>query len=264
MPIHVEVKDHIAVVTLDNPPVNAMAADWDIPGVFDYLSDDEEVRVAVLTAAGERAFCAGADLRGAARARDGDDDDDGRTRVRTPSGTGNRRVREMFYSIQECAVPVIGAINGPALGGGLAIAASCDYLIASEKATFGLPEIDVGLLGGARHFMRLLNNWGLVRRLHYTAERLDAHEALRLGMVVRVVPPDQLLEAALADARLIASKIPLGVRLAKESLHLIENMDVKNGYRFEQTRTAILTKTEDAAEARHAFMERRPPRFTGQ
>lgn len=263
MPIHVEVKDHIAVVTLDNPPVNAMAADWDIPGVFDYLSDDAEVRVAVLTAAGERAFCAGADLRGATRARDDDDDDDGRTRVRTPSGTGNRRVREMFYSIQECAVPVIGAINGPALGGGLAIAASCDYLIASEKATFGLPEIDVGLLGGARHFMRLLNNWGLVRRLHYTAERLDAHEALRLGMVVRVVPPDQLMEAAMADARLIASKIPLGVRLAKESLHLIENMDVKNGYRFEQTRTAILTKTEDAAEARRAFMERRPPRFTG-
>lgn len=259
MPVHVDITDHIAVVTLDNPPVNAMAADWDIPAVFDALSDDPDVRVAVLTAAGERAFCAGADLRARVRERDGE-----APPARTPPGTGNRRVREMFYSIQECAVPVIGAINGPALGGGLAIAASCDYLIASEKATFGLPEIDVGLLGGARHFMRLLTNWGLVRRLHYTAERLDAHEALRLGMVVRVVPPDQLMEAALADARLIAAKIPLGVRLAKESLHLIENMDVKNGYRFEQTRTAILTKTEDAAEARRAFMERRPPEFTGR
>ena len=259
MPVHVDIADHIAVVTLDNPPVNAMAADWDIPAVFDALSDDPDVRVAVLTAAGERAFCAGADLRARVRERDGDDPP-----ARVPPGTGNRRVREMFYSIQECAVPVIGAINGPALGGGLAIAASCDYLIASEKATFGLPEIDVGLLGGARHFMRLLTNWGLVRRLHYTAERLDAHEAHRLGMVVRVVPPDQLMEAALADARLIAAKIPLGVRLAKESLHLIENMDVKNGYRFEQTRTAILTRTEDAAEARRAFMERRPPEFTGR
>lgn len=261
MPVHVDIADHIAVVTLDNPPVNAMAADWDIPAVFDALSDDPDVRVAVLTAAGERAFCAGADLRARVRVRD---DGGGDPPARTPSGTGNRRVREMFYSIQECAVPVIGAINGPALGGGLAIAASCDYLIASEKATFGLPEIDVGLLGGARHFMRLLTNWGLVRRLHYTAERLDAREALRLGMVVRVVPPDQLMEAAMADARLIAAKIPLGVRLAKESLHLIENMDVKNGYRFEQTRTAILTKTEDAAEARRAFMERRPPEFTGR
>lgn len=259
MPVHVDIADHIAVVTLDNPPVNAMAADWDIPAVFDALSDDPDVRVAVLTAAGERAFCAGADLRARVRERDGGDPP-----ARAPSGTGNRRVREMFYSIQECAVPVIGAINGPALGGGLAIAASCDYLIASEKATFGLPEIDVGLLGGARHFMRLLTNWGLVRRLHYTAERLDAREALRLGMVVRVVPPDQLMEAAMADARLIAAKIPLGVRLAKESLHLIENMDVKNGYRFEQTRTAILTRTEDAAEARRAFMERRPPEFTGR
>ncbi len=257
MPIHVDIKDHIAVVTLDNPPVNAMAADWDVPAVFDAISDNADVHVAVLTAAGDRAFCAGADIKARAANRDPD-------APPPPSGVGNRRVREMFYSIQECAVPVIGAINGPALGGGLAIAASCDYLIASEKATFGLPEIDVGLLGGARHFMRLLTNWGLVRRLHYTAERLDAQEALRLGMVVQVVPHEQLMEAAMADARLIASKIPLGIRLAKESLHLIENMDVKNGYRFEQTRTAILTKTEDAAEARKAFVERRPPEFTGR
>ena len=257
MPIHVETNDHIAVVTLDNPPVNALAADWDIAGVFDTISDDEDVRVAILTASGERAFCAGADIKSRARA-EGDP-----PVARTPSGTGNRRMRETFYAIQECAVPVIGAINGPALGGGLGIAASCDYLIASEKATFGLPEIDVGLLGGARHFMRLLNNWGLVRRLNYTAERLNAQQALELGMVVKVVPPDQLLEAAMADARIIAAKIPQGIRLAKEALHLIENMDVKNGYRFEQTRTAILTKTEDAAEARAAFVERRPPEFKG-
>lgn len=259
MTINVEIKDHIAVVTLDNPPVNAMAADWDLPAVFDAISDNPDVHVAVLTAAGDRAFCAGADLKGAVRASEGD-----APPRRTPSGTGNRRVREMFNSIQECAVPVIGAINGPALGGGLAIAASCDYLIASEKAKFGLPEIDVGLLGGARHFMRLLTNWGLVRRLHYTAERLDAHEAYRLGMVVKVVPHEQLMEAAMEDARLIAGKIPMGIRLAKESLHMIENMDVKNGYRFEQTRTAILTKTEDAAEARKAFVERRPPEFKGR
>lgn len=257
MPIHVDINDHIAVVTLDNPPVNALAADWDVMGVFDALSDNPDVHVAVLTAAGERAFCAGADLKGRVREREANEPP-------PPSGAGNRRMREMLYSIQECAVPVIGAINGPALGGGLALAASCDYLIASEKATFGLPEIDVGLLGGARHFMRLLNNWGLVRRLHYTAERVGAQEALSLGMVVKVVPPDQLMEAAMEDARLIAAKIPLGIRLAKESLHLIENMDVKNGYRFEQTRTAILTKTEDAAEARKAFVERRPPEFKGR
>ena len=256
MPIHVDINDHIAVVTLDNPPVNALAPDWDVMGIFDSLSDNLDVRVAVLTATGDRAFCAGADIKARAN-RDPD-------ALPPPSGTGNRRMREMLYSIQECAVPVIGAINGPALGGGLALAASCDYLIASEKATFGLPEIDVGLLGGARHFMRLLTNWGLVRRLHYTAERLNAHEALELGMVVKVVPHDQLMEAAMEDARLIASKMPLGIRLAKESLHMIENMDVKNGYRFEQTRTAILTKTEDAAEARKAFVERRPPKFTGR
>ena len=93
---------------------------------------------------------------------------------------------------------------------------------------------------------------------------IDAEEAYRLGMVVQVVPPDQLMDAAMADARLIAAKIPQGIRLAKEALGLIENMDVKNGYRFEQTRTAILSKTEDAAEARKAFVEKRPPLFKGR
>ena len=255
-PIHVTVEDHVAVVTLDNPPVNAMAADWDIPGVFDALTDDPEVHVAILTAAGQRVFCAGADIKRATSS-------EARPTPR-PAATGNRGARAAFNSILECAVPVIGAINGPALGGGLAIAASCDYLIASERASFGLPEIDVGLLGGARHFMRLLPHWGLVRRLHYTADRVDAQEAYRLGMVAQVVAPEDLLDAALADARNIAAKIPLGIRLAKENLNLIENMDLRNGYRFEQTRTLLLSKTEDALEAKRAFVEKRAPVFKGR
>ena len=258
-PIHVETEDHITVVTLDNPPVNALAADWDIADVFDRISADPDARVAVFTATGERAFCAGADIKRAVASREAGEE----APRPMPPASGNRRMREAFNAIQECEVPVIGAINGPALGGGLGLAAACDYMIASEKATFGLPEIDVGLLGGSRHFMRALVHWGHVRRLNYTAERLTAQEAYRLGMVVQVVPPDQLMDAAMADARLIAAKIPQGIRLAKEALGLIENMDVKNGYRFEQTRTAILSKTEDAAEARKAFVEKRPPIFKG-
>jgi enoyl-CoA hydratase/carnithine racemase len=254
MPLHVEVQDYIATVTLDNPPVNAFDSEWPLQETFDAMGERDDVRVVIITGAGTRAFCAGADVKRAAAA--------------APPGPGSgaggsRRARENFNALVDCEVPVIGAINGPALGAGLAIAASCDYLIASERAVFGLPEIDVGLLGGARHFMRLFPQQ-VTRRANFTGLRIDAQEAYRLGAVVRVVPPDQLMEAALEDARLIAAKMPRGVKMAKAALNVIEQLDLKNGYRYEQTQTAILVRTEDAMEAKRAFAEKRPPRFTGR
>lgn len=251
--LRVEAHGHVRLVTLDNPPVNAMSPEWDIQGTFDAITADEEARVVVLTGQGDRVFCAGADVKAAAR---GD-------RALRPERTGSREARENFYSIMECAVPVIGAINGPALGGGLAVAASCDYLIASERAVFGLPEIDVGLLGGARHAMRLFPQH-IVRMMHYTARRLDAAEAYRLGAVDRVVAPEDLLDEAMREAELIAAKMPIGIRLAKENLNAIEDMDLRNGYRFEQTRTALLQRSEDAQEAKLAFAEKRQPVFRGR
>ncbi len=248
-PIRTEIKEHTATVTIDFPPVNAMsrAQYGEMTEIFDSLWDSE-ARVAVLTGAGERAFCAGADVKD--RAAGGKDDH-------------GRAARECYNSIYECPVPVIGAINGPALGAGMAIAASCDYLIASERASFGLPEIDVGLMGGAKHLSRFFPQ-GYVRRMHYTADRANAQEAYRLGPVTAVVPPDQLMEEAMRDAALVASKMPAGIRLAKEGLNVIEFLDLKNGYRYEQTRTSILTKTEDATEAKKAFLEKRPPVFKGR
>ncbi len=250
--VKLEIRDRIAIITLDNPPVNALSAEGqvEIYETFDGLHEQDEAVVAVFTGAGRRAFCAGADIR--ARL-DGD--------ARFPEDHG-RRAREAFNSIYECPIPVIGAINGPALGAGLALAASCDYLIASENANFALPEIDVGLMGGARHLGRLFPQ-GVTRRLHYTADRLPAAEAYRLGAVHKVVPSDQLMDAAMEEARIIAAKMPKGIRLAKEGLNMIEWMDLKNGYRFEQTRTAILRKTDDAVEAKRAFLERRAPVFKG-
>ena len=250
--VKLEIRDRIAIITLDNPPVNALSAEGqvEIYETFDGLHEQDEAVVAVFTGAGRRAFCAGADIR--ARL-DGD--------ARFPEDHG-RRAREAFNSIYECPIPVIGAINGPALGAGLALAASCDYLIASENANFALPEIDVGLMGGARHLGRLFPQ-GVTRRLHYTADRLPAAEAYRLGAVHKVVPSDQLMDAAMEEARIIAAKMPMGVRFAKEGLNMIEWMDLKNGYRFEQTRTAILRKTDDAVEAKRAFLERRAPVFKG-
>ena len=246
-PIRLEVRDHVALVTIDYPPVNALGPDafGSIAETFDSLHGHHEARVAVLTAAGRRAFCAGVDIGGGSSRSD-----------------HGRAARESFNAICECPLPVIGAINGPALGAGIAIAASCDYLIASENATFGLPEIDVGLLGGARHAGRLFPQ-GVTRRMHYTAERLDAREAYRLGAVIRVVPPDQLMAEAMKEAAIVAAKMPAGIALAKENLNMIEWMDLKNGYRFEQTRTTLLQRTEDAKEAARAFVEKRPPKFTG-
>jgi enoyl-CoA hydratase/carnithine racemase len=249
-----DVDDFIAVVTLDRPPVNAVNPQLldEVMRVFDALSDREDVRVAILTGAG-RTFCAGADIK---------------ARLEHAPAAGDfwqhsRRSREAFHSILECRVPVIAAINGPALGAGLAIAASCDILVASEQAVLGLPEINVGLLGGGRHTMRLFPH-SRARRMMLTGQRLGGPELYRLGVVEACVPPGELLRAARAIAAEIAAKSPIAIRLAKHALNAIEEMSLRDGYRFEQTMTGELGKTEDSKEAMRAFVEKRPPVFKGR
>lgn len=260
--LRVEIEDGVALVTMDNPPVNAASQEWDFQGTFDDFYYNTDVRVAVLTGDGTRSFCAGADVK--RRAADVQDaQKGGGTGGNTAYISGQRRGRENFNSILEAAVPVIGAINGYCLGMGMALAGSCDYLIASETASFGLPEINVGLLGGARHMMRAFPQ-NVVRRAHYSGERISAQDAYHFGAVWKLAPPDQLMEVVMEEARLIASKMPIGIRLAKENLNVIEEMDVRNGYRWEQTRTRILQETEDALEAKKAFAEKRQPVYHGR
>ena len=248
------VRDHIAVVTMDRPPVNAVNAQFleEMMRVFDALSDRDDVRVAILTGAG-KVFCAGADIKArlAQEPQPGD------------FWQHSRRAREAFHSILECRVPVIGAINGPALGAGLGIVASCDLLIASENATLGLPEINVGLLGGGRHAMRLFSH-SKARRMMFTGQRLSGAELYRLGVVEQCVPPEQLMDAANALAAEIASKSPIAIRLAKHAMNTIEFMSLRDGYRFEQNMTGELSKYEDSQEAMRAFVEKRPPVFKGR
>ena len=142
------------------------------------------------------------------------------------------------------------------------LAASADILIASEKAVLGLPEIDVGLMGGAKHASRLFGH-SMLRQMALTGYRVKADELLRLGVVNQVVPPEDLLSAALALAGTIADKSPLAVCLAKQTLNAIEDMTLRDGYRYEQDMTAAISKTEDAKEAQRAFLEKRPPVFKG-
>ena len=136
-------------------------------------------------------------------------------------------------------------------------------MLASEDATFGLPEIDRGALGAATHLMRL---FGIqkTRRMLYTGESIDAHEAHRLGSIESVVPPEQLRDEALALARTIASKSPKALRLAKWSLNGIELLDVKESYRYEQGFTLELYTSPDSREARNAFVEKRDAKFDGK
>jgi enoyl-CoA hydratase len=172
----------------------------------------------------------------------------------------NRGCYEAFAAIYECAVPVISAVHGFCLGGGIGIAGASDMVIAADDASFGLPEIDRGALGAATHLMRMFG-MQKTRGMLYTGEPIGAAEAYRLGGVERVVRRAELVAAARELAGKIASKSPKAVRLAKWSLNGIELLDVKKSYRFEQGFTLELYTSPDSQEARDAFVEKRDAKF---
>ncbi|MDR6536349.1 enoyl-CoA hydratase/isomerase family protein [Variovorax soli] len=252
--LEVRIEDFVATLTMNAPPVNALTRTLndELTLALDRISEMDEVRAVVLTGAGN-VFCAGADLKGRASVIKGPGD--------LPAHS--RRTRECFHAIRECAKPVVVAINGAALGSGLAMVASSDVLIASEKASLGLPEVDVGLLGGCRHAMRLFSHSRL-RRMALTGMRVDGAELYRLGVVEACVPPEALMPKALEIARTIASKSPVSTRMGKHTLNVIEDMSLRDGYRYEQDMTAQIGKTDDAREAQRAFAEKRAPVFTGR
>ncbi len=246
--------DHVVTLTLNAPPVNALTRTLndELTAAMDRISEMDEVRAVVLTGAG-KVFCAGADLKGRANVIKGPGD--------LPAHS--RRTRECFHSIRECAKPVIAAVNGPALGSGLAIVASSDIIVVSEKASLGLPEVDVGLLGGGSHAMRLFSH-SRVRTMMLTGERVPGAELYRLGIAEACVAPDELMPRALSLATIIASKSPVSTRMGKHTLNVIEDMTLRDGYRYEQDMTAQIAKTDDAKEAQRAFAEKRKPVFTGR
>jgi enoyl-CoA hydratase len=251
--VKVEVRDFVALVTLDRPPVNAFdrALRERVISVFDELSERDDVRVVILTGAG-KVFCAGADLKD-------------RPDASKPGAflDHNRMTRETGNAIRECAKPVIAAVNGPALGAGLGLMAACDIYVSSEAATFGMPEIDVGLAGGAS-MLRTLFGRSLMRRMFYTGIRMSAMELYRRGIIEACTKPEDLIPEAMSIATSIASKSPIAMKYAKQAATMVDVMPQRDAYRMEQNFTMALSQTEDAKEARMAFMEKRKPNFKGR
>ncbi len=238
----------VAELTLDNPPVNALGRDawFALARKLEELGRDASVRVVLIDAAG-KGFQCGVDVKELAK--------DGSIIVDV-----NRGCYEVFAAIYDCPVPVISAVHGFCLGGGIGIAGSSDLVLASDDATFGLPEIDRGAMGAATHAMRMFGMQE-ARRMLLTGEPIGAAEAFRLGGLLKVVPRAQLRDEALALATKIATKSPRAVRAAKASLNGIELIEPKSSYRFEQGYTLELYMSRDSQEARDAFVEKRDAKF---
>ncbi|MCU1430458.1 MAG: Enoyl-CoA hydratase [Actinomycetia bacterium] len=244
--IRSEVRDHVALVTIDNPPVNALpVAGWfALADAVRSAGRDPDVRVVIVNAEG-KGFQCGVDIKELAA------DPTKETFVAV-----NRGCYEAFAAVYDCEVPVIAAVNGFCLGGGVGIAGNADIVVASDDATFGLPEVDRGALGVATHLARFVPAHKL-RAMFFTGATITAAELLAFGTVERVVSRDQLLDTAFEIANVIAKKSSLVIRRAKESLNAIDPVDVKRSYRFEQGFTFELNLSGDSDELRQAFVDKR-------
>lgn len=240
--------DGVAEVVLDAPPVNALnSAGWyALAAEIEALGRRAEVRVIVIRAQG-RGFCAGVDIKELAADQS----------LIVHVNAGNYAT---FKAIHLNPVPVIVAVHGFVLGGGIGMCGAADIVIAADNASFGLPEVDRGAMGGAAHLQRMFGVQK-TRYLFFTGEMIGAPEALRLGAIERVVAPEQLRETAMGIAAKIAAKSPAMIRIAKEALTGIEDGDLEAKYRWEQGFTLQAYMSPDSAETRAAFVQKRDAKF---
>jgi enoyl-CoA hydratase len=244
----IEVENGIAELVIAKPPVNALDShEWlSLAKHIDALGADEAVRVIVIRAEG-RGFCAGVDIK----------ELDAHPERIVAVNAGNYAT---FKAVHRSPVPVIAAVHGFVLGGGIGITGAADIVLASECATFALPEVDRGAMGGGAHLQRLFPVQK-VRYLFFTGEKIGAPEAAQYGFIERVVPREQLRETALEIAAKIAAKSPSMIRIAKEALNGIEDGNLEDKYRWEQGFTLQAYTSPDSAETRRAFVEKRDAKF---
>ena len=242
MGIELRTSDGIAEVIINFPPVNALPVQgwFDLASAVTAAGDNAAVRAVVLAAEG-RGFCAGVDIKQMQRAPDA-------------VVGANRGCFAAFAAVYDCAVPVIAAVQGFCLGGGVGLAGNADVVVAADDATFGLPEVDRGALGAATHLSRLVPQ-PLMRAMVYTCRTVTGQQLHGFGTVLDVVPPADLRAAALSVAGEIAAKDPAVIRLAKQSLNGIDPVDVKRSYRFEQGFTFELNLIGAGDRARDSFVD---------
>jgi enoyl-CoA hydratase len=257
--VRLEQEDGIGLITLDRPDMlNAWNQQMreEMRDAVRALVDDDKLRVAIITGTG-RAFSAGEDVRGM-----------GNLSQVGPRGF-RRRVRmihNVFDDLEQIELPVIAAINGVAAGGGLELALSCDFRFAANSARFGLPENNVGLIPGSGGISRLVKLIGpsKAKWLVMTGEIIGPDRALAIGLIDEIVPAERLLERAREFARLLAQKAPLALGTAKLVINQCVNVDTETGRNFERIGQSVLKLTSDHREGAQAFVEKRPPKFTGR
>ena len=252
-----EIKDQVAIVTMDHPPMNAL----DMPtreaigeAFMELDRRREEIRGVILCGAGERAFAAGADIKSFLEL--------------TPEVAKRRLARshQIYRMIEDFEWPVVAAIHGFCLGGGLELALCCDLRFAEENAKFGFPEVNLSVFPGNGGIWRSMYHLpiGKLKELVYSGEMIGAEEAFRLGLVEKVVPTGKKIEASLEFLSKVMEKGPLGVRAAKKVINRVRDMNLSHGLELESDLWANLTATEDMKEGARAFIEKRKPHYKCQ
>ncbi|SDU17258.1 enoyl-CoA hydratase-related protein [Desulfobacula phenolica] len=255
--IILEVADPVATIFFNRPKAlnalnNALFDELDI--ALDQIKENKDIRVLILTGAGDKSFVAGADIAELSQMSP------------LQGKFFSRRGQKIFSKIEELPIPVIAAVNGFALGGGSEAALACDFIYASEKALFGLPEITLGLIPGFGGTQRLARVVGINRakELIFIGKPIKAQEAMEYGMVNKICEPDKLMEEVLKTANLIAARGKVALRSAKEVIQSGLNTDLETGCKIENDVFGLNMASEDAKEGTSAFLEKRKPVFKGE
>lgn len=251
-----DVDNNIATVTFNRPKaLNALNLQLleEFSAVLDTIVSRPEIRVLILTGAGEKAFVAGADISELAKM--------------TPllAKQFATKGQKLFSRLESLPIPVIAAVNGFALGGGTEVSLACDFIYASEKAVFGLPEITLGIIpgfGGTQRLARIIGT-NMAKELIFTGKTFSAEEAAKLGIVNKLCPPEELMGAVGKTAATIASRGAASLRAAKEAIECGKDVDLETGCRFEADAFALCMASKDGKEGTSAFLEKRKPSFEG-
>ena len=251
-----DIEQGVAVVTINRPPVNPLNTQVfrELSSIFEELEGNDDVRAIILTGSGEKAFVAGADINEMANL-----DLVGVNKM-------NKISRTVFKKIEDTNKPVIAALNGLALGGGLELALACDLRICSDRAKFAFPEVGLGIIpgGGGTQRLQKIVGQGIAKELLYFGDMFNAQRALELHIANKVVPVEEVLKVAKEWAGKLAEKPPVAIQMAKLAVNAGSNMDLESGLILESTCFGNAFTTEDRKEGMQAFLEKRQPVYSGK